>query len=112
MNDKSAAKIIENVVHGPAFDAAPLEQKRAFFEAFAISSQVRALLTLSKHMKKADGLLTKKEVEDLGVAAVEAMRHIPTARTVEFLKEGAVMKNKRVRDAARDVLQKFKERSS
>jgi hypothetical protein len=111
INDKIAARLIENAVHAPSFEDAPLEQKRAFFEAYAISNQVRALLSLSKYMKKADGLLVKKEVEDLGVAAVEAMVHIPTPRTVEFLKEGAVMKNKRVREMAREVLQRFKERA-
>jgi hypothetical protein len=108
-NNKQAAKLLENAVHGPSFEDAPFEQKRAYFEAYAVSNQVRALLLLSKYMKKADGLLVKKEAEDLGVAAIEAMAHIPTPRTVEFLKEAAVMKNKRVRDVARVVLQRFKE---
>lgn len=106
---KHAARIIEEAVLGPTFEDATFEVKVAFLESYAILNQLRSLLLLSKHMKRAEGILVRREIEDLGIASTLAMQFVPTKKSVEFLKQACVVRNKRLRETAREVLLRMKE---
>lgn len=88
---------------------APLEVKVAILTAYAELSGAGALRLLAGYAAKGEGILVKREVEDLAVAAAMAMRKIPTHRSIETLKKLCVVRNKRLREAARDVLVRMKE---
>lgn len=106
-----AGRILEAAIHAPSIDTAEFEEKQALLVGWASLMPMRALLPLSKYVKKADGLLIRKEVEEIAVAAVLALEHIRQPRAVEVLKEGVASRNKRVRETARAALLRIKERS-
>jgi HEAT repeat protein len=104
-----AASTIEKHALDPALEHEPYEVKQAVLEAYAILAQVRSLSFLANLIKRGDGLLAKKEAEELGAAACEAMAQVLTPRSVETLKKAIGSRSKRIRETARATLLRMKE---
>lgn len=103
-----AASIIERFVERPEMERLPNEVKRELFRCYARLCQVRSLHLLARHVKKGEGMLAKKEAEELAVAAMDGVMMVRTQRAVQILKKAAVARSKRVRDAARARLELMK----
>lgn len=104
-----ALATMERYALAPELEREPYEVKRAFLVSYAILAQVRAISVLANYIKRGDGLLAKKEAEDLGVAAAEALVLLRTPRTVEILKKAVGGRSKRIRETARAALLRMKE---
>jgi HEAT repeat protein len=104
-----ALATIERYAVSPELEREAYEVKRAFLVAYALLAQVRAISVLANYVKRGDGLLAKKEIEDLGVAAAEALVVLRTPRTVEVLKKAVGGRSKRIRETARAALLRMKE---
>lgn len=111
LGGKEASAIIERFVERPELESLPPEVMREIFRAYARLCQVRALHVLARFVKKGEGLLAKKEVEELSVAAMDGVMLVRTPRSVEILKKAAVARSKRVREAARARLNMMKGKS-
>jgi HEAT repeat protein len=105
---RDAARVIGELVRGAGFDAEPLEVKQILLESYAILNEARGLFQLEKYLKQADGLLAKKEHEDVALAAIAALVHVRTQRTVDILKVACGSKRRRVAEAAREALLRLK----
>jgi len=105
---KEAAAIIERFVERPELDSLAHEVKRELFRTYARLCQVRSLHLLARHVKRGEGLLAKKEAEELAVAAMDGVMIVHNQRAVEILKKAAVARSKRVREAARARLAMMK----
>lgn len=106
---RAAAQFFEARVSKPNFDAEPVEVKTALLVGYATVSQSRALPIFARMVKRGDGLFTSRRTEDTAVAAVHALRQVRSApRMLDILKKAAIFRNRRVREAAREVLEAMK----
>ncbi len=103
-----SASIIERFVERPELERLPHEVKRELFRCYARLCQVRSLHVLARHVKRGEGILAKKEAEELAVAAMDGVMLVRTQRAVQILKRAAVARSKRVREAARARLEMMK----
>ncbi|MCK6552695.1 hypothetical protein L6R52_43130, partial [Myxococcota bacterium] len=108
----AAAKAVDAKAQRLEGAGEPLDVKIAVLESYASVNPGHALRHLSALTTKAEGLLVKDEVEELGVAAVYAMAKIPTQRSVGILKKLVTARNKRVRETAHELLVRMKEASA
>lgn len=107
---RAVASVLEQRVHAPGFEDEPSEVKLALLAGYAVVCQGKALATLARFVKRGEGLFTGKRAEDTAAQAVRALRGIRgSPRALELLKRAATTRNRRVRDAAREVLKQMKE---
>lgn len=111
LGGKEAAAIIERFVERPELEQLPPEVMREVFRAYAGLCQARALHVLARFVKKGEGLLAKRETEELSIAAMDGVMVVRIPRSVEILKKAAVARSKRVREAARARLALLKGKS-
>ena len=90
----------------PGFLATNLQTKQAFVAAFALLAQNQGVATLARFLKEGDGILAKKEQEDLAVAARQAVGFLRTPGAIAALEKYSGCLNKRVREAAREALRR------
>ncbi len=103
-----ALACVEGKIQTKDFDEEPQEVKLAFFVSYAVLDPLRATHILARHLKKGEGLLARREAEDTAISAIKALSGIKTNRTIELLKKASVARNKRVREAARGLLERIK----
>lgn len=108
LGGKEAASIIERHVETADLEALSSEVARELFRTYARLCQVRSLHLLARYVKKGEGLLAKKDTEELAVAAMDGVMIVQNQRAVEILKKAAVARSKRVREASRARLNLLK----
>lgn len=104
--DARAATELENRINDPGFLATNFPTKQAFVAAFALLAQNQGVATLARFLKEGDGILAKKEQEDLAVAASQALGFLRTPGAIAALEKSSGCLNKRVREAAREALRR------
>ncbi|MFO0723690.1 MAG: HEAT repeat domain-containing protein [Myxococcota bacterium] len=104
--DARAAAAIETRMNAPEFMNASLPMKQAFVAAYALIAQNQGVPTLARYLKEGDGILAKREQEDLAVAATQALGFLRTPGAIAALEKSASCLNKRVREASREALRR------
>lgn len=106
--DSPRAKgVVESTIARDAFEEASAPVKQALLTAFVRMHGRRALDRLEDMIKSADRRLTRKPLEEVGVAAVGAVAALPSTRAVTILKKACLSRNKQVRERARAELRKM-----
>ncbi len=99
---------IEAAVARSDFEDASAPVKEAFLRAYVAQLGRHAFDRLEEIIRSTDRRLARRQVEELGAAAVVALASLPTKRTVEILKKACLSRNKRVREVARAELKKMR----
>ncbi len=83
----------------------PFDTKLAILISFAAVNPGRAVPLLARYVKRGEGLLVRRDAEELAAAAVRALGSIRGQRTHEIVEKASQSRSKLVKEAARDVLQ-------
>jgi hypothetical protein len=99
---------IEAAVARADFEEASAPVKEAFLKTYVSILGRHAFDRLEQMIESTDRRLARRQVEEVGAAAVAAIATIPSARTVDVLKKACMSRNKRVRELARAELKKMR----
>ena len=105
-----AASVIARAVESPSFEQESPEVRRALLLAYAETNGTRSCHVLSRLIKRGEGVLARKDAEDLALAAVLATAAIPNQAgnkaATELLRRSASSKSRRIREAAQQALER------
>lgn len=99
---------IESMIARENFEEASAPVKQAVLLAFVQMTGRHAFDRLEELIRSTDRRLTRKPLEELGVAAVVAIATLPSTRAVTILKKACLSRNKKVRERARAELKKMR----
>jgi hypothetical protein len=102
---KETADALDSAANRLPERALPYETKLAILIGFAAVNPTRAVPLLIRFVKRGDGMLVRKDAEELAAAAIRALGSIRGQRHQEVLEKAAQSRSKLVKEAAREVLQ-------
>ncbi len=105
--NKTTALAIKRSITLLKFQEERYAVKAAFLDTYALLNEVWSLRLLTRFVRKADGLLATKHVEEMGVASAVALRHVPAKRAVDCLKKASKSRNKSLKSAALRALKEM-----
>jgi HEAT repeat protein len=82
----------------------PYDTKLAILFSFASLNPGKALPLLARYVRRGEGLLVRRDAEELAAAAVRALGSIRGQRNSEIVEKATQSRSKLVREAAREVL--------
>jgi hypothetical protein len=82
----------------------PYDTKLAILVSFASLNSGRALPLLARYVRRGEGLLVRRDAEELAAAAVRALGSIRGQRNSEIVEKAMQSRSKLVREAAKEVL--------
>jgi HEAT repeat protein len=85
--------------------ALPYDTKLAMLMSFAAVNPGRAAPFLIKMVKRGEGILVRRDAEELAAAAIRALGSIRGQRHHDVMEKAAQSRSKLVKEAAREVLQ-------
>jgi HEAT repeat protein len=112
IRDVRALRAIEAKVKAPELAAAAPPLKQALLNAYTSLAQVKALPALAKMFTDGGGLLSKKDAEELAIAAARCLGDLGTPGAIQALKKAATFLNLKVRDAAQEALRRAKTKTA
>jgi hypothetical protein len=83
----------------------PYDTKLAILGSFAAVNPAKALPLLVRYVKRGEGLLVRRDAEELAAAAIRALGTIRGQRNHEVVEKASHSRSKLIKEAARDVLQ-------
>jgi hypothetical protein len=83
----------------------PYDTKLAILASFAQVNPSRAVPLLVRYVKRGEGLLVRRDAEELAAASIRALGLIRGQRNSEVVERAAHSRSKLVKEAAREVLQ-------
>jgi hypothetical protein len=102
---KETADALETAAFRLAERALPYDTKLAILAGFASVNPSRAAPLLIKYVKRGEGLLVRRDAEELAAAAIRALGSIRGQKNNEIVEKAAHSRSKLVKEAAREVLQ-------
>jgi hypothetical protein len=108
INSPRAKAAIEALVSNDDFAETSAPVKEAILKTYVALLGRASLERMDELIRATDRLLSGRESEEAGVAAVAAVASLPTPRSVEILKAACLSKNKKVRELARNELKRLR----
>lgn len=104
--DPRGAAALEAHLGDATFLEMSLGVKQAFVAAYALAADERAVALLARFVKDGDGMLVKKEKEEMAIAAAQALGFLRTSAAISILEKASRSMHRRLREAAKEALRR------
>lgn len=109
LQGRSVELLAESQVQRASFAKEPPELKRAALESYARLAGPRGVALLVRLVREGDGLFAHRDAEETATAAVWGLGAHRSRPSIDALKKACTARSRKVREAAREVLQLLKE---
>lgn len=106
---KETAEALENTAAKLVDRPLPYETKLAILASYAAVAQAKAVPLLTRYVKRGEGLLARKDAEELAAAALRALGVVRGQKTSELLEKATASRSKLVKETAQELIDQQKE---
>lgn len=106
---KETVEALENAAVKLAERPLPFDTKLAILAGYAAVSQGRAVPLLVRYVKRGEGLLARKDAEELAAAALRALGVVRGHKTSDLLAKASESRSKLVKETAIELIEQQKE---
>ncbi|MBI4822174.1 MAG: hypothetical protein HY791_38300 [Deltaproteobacteria bacterium] len=108
MKTGGAQAELKHAIESDKILGSPSEVKDAIMTAYVTLAQNKSLSLLDAVIKRGDGRKATEEQVDVAVSAVKVLKIVPSPETAQVLKGAVGASNKRIRDAATNLVMMMK----